>query len=115
MTPALIALGDVAVAGPDLVPPVWRATAALALVLALLVGLGWLLRRGLSNGRTRRTMSVDAALALGERRSLAIVTIEGRRLLLGLAPGHVSLVTELSPAQSFDAAVTQALTPKGAA
>jgi flagellar biogenesis protein FliO len=44
-------------------------------------------------------MSVESAVSLGERRSLVIVTVEGRRLLLGVAPNSVSLVTELG--QSF--------------
>lgn len=115
MIPFLVAVTDPSsVAGPDLVPPIWRAGASLALVLALLVGLAWLLRRSAVLGRTRKTLAVEAALALGERRSLAIVTVEGRRLLLGLAPNHVSLVTELKPPQSFDDAVTRAVTPGGA-
>ena len=39
---------------------------------------------------------VEATVQLGERRSLMVVTIEGRRLLLGLTPMQVSLVTELT-------------------
>ena len=34
-------------------------------------------------------------MPLGERRSLVIVSVEGRRLLLGLTPGQISMVTEL--------------------
>jgi len=109
VTSFLMAIADQqTLAGPDLVPPVWRAAVALVLVLALLVGLAWLLRRGAAAGRTRRRLAVEGALALGERRSLAIVTVEGRRLLLGLAPNHVSLVAELAPAPSFDDAISKA-------
>jgi flagellar protein FliO/FliZ len=104
----LLALADPVVTGPELVPPVWKTAAALALVLALLVGLGWLLRRSQALGRGRKPMSIESALSLGERRSLAIVTVEGRRLLLGLAPNHVSLVIELSQGQSFDDALSRA-------
>jgi flagellar protein FliO/FliZ len=107
----LVAMTDPVVVGPELVPPVWKATAALALVLALLVGLGWLLRRGKVLGRNKKPMTIESALSLGERRSLAIVTVEGRRLLLGLAPNHVSLVTELHAGPSFDQAVSHALAP----
>jgi flagellar biogenesis protein FliO len=39
---------------------------------------------------------------LGERRSLVIVAVEGRRLLLGLTPGQISMVTELGPARGFE-------------
>lgn len=111
MTSFLIAIADQQVAGPDLVPPVWRAAVALLLVLGLLGGLAWLLRRGAAAGRVRRRLAVEGALALGERRSLAIVTVEGRRLLLGLAPNHVSLVAELQPAPSFDDAMSKAAGP----
>jgi flagellar biosynthetic protein FliO len=110
MTVLWLALTDVSLAGPDLVPPIWRTAAALALVLAMLIGLGWLLRKSAQGRRHRRPLSIEAALALGERRSLAIVTVEGRRLLLGLAPNYVSLVTELTAAPSFDQAVATAIT-----
>jgi flagellar protein FliO/FliZ len=105
----LLAFADPVVTGPELVPPVWKAAAALAVVLAILVGLGWLLRRSQALGRGRKPMSIESALALGERRSLAIVTVEGRRLLLGLAPNHVSLITELTKGPSFDEAVSHAM------
>lgn len=74
-----------------------NAFVATLIVLALIVALAWLVRRGplarLAGGA--RTLSVETAIALGERRSLVIVTVEGRRLLLGLTPASVSLVTEL--------------------
>lgn len=85
-------------AGPDLVPSVWRTLGALAVVLALLAGLTWLLRRSQVARRTGRGMGIESAMSLGERRSIAIVTVEGRRLLLGLAPNSVSLLSELQPA-----------------
>jgi len=102
MTSLPLVLAQATVAGPELVPPFWRTAASLALVLAMLVGLAWLLRRTAQGRRTRRTLTIEAALGLGERRSLAIVTVEGRRLLLGLAPNNVSLVAELQAAPSFD-------------
>jgi flagellar protein FliO/FliZ len=100
---------DPVITGPELVPPVWKAAAALAVVLAILVALGWFLRRSQALGRNRKPMSIESALSLGERRSLAIVTVEGRRLLLGLAPNHVSLVTELTKPAAFDEAVSKAM------
>ena len=109
MNALLLAFADPVVTGPELVPPVWKAAAALSVVLAMLVGLGWLLRRSQALGRGRKPMSIESALSLGERRSLAIVTVEGRRLLLGLAPNHVSLVTELTTGASFDEAVSKAM------
>jgi flagellar biogenesis protein FliO len=38
---------------------------------------------------------VESALSLGDKRSLVVVAVEGRRMLVGVAPGSVSLVTEL--------------------
>jgi flagellar protein FliO/FliZ len=96
-------------ATPDLMPSVWRMFAGLAVVLVLLGGLAWVLRRGLRLKRGTAGLGVESALALGDRRSLVVVTVEGRRLLLGLAPNHVSLVTELGPQPSFESAVSHAL------
>ena len=101
------------VAGPDLVPPVWRTLAGLTVVLGLLVGLAWLLRRGVLLKRTSGALGIETALPLGDRRSLIIVTVEGRRLLVGLSPNQVSLVTELQappavPAPTFADAIARA-------
>jgi flagellar protein FliO/FliZ len=73
---------------------------AVVIVLGLVVALAWLLRRGslgALNGRGG-AINVETAVALGERRSLVIVSVEGRRLLLGLTPTTMQLVTELSGA-----------------
>jgi flagellar biosynthetic protein FliO len=104
----------VGAAGPELLPSVWRTMGALAVVLALLGALAWLLRRQQAIRRTGKGMGVESAIALGERRSLAIVTVEGRRLLLGLAPNAVTLVTELQPLPTFDEVITRATTGEGA-
>ncbi len=79
------------------------AVVALVLVCGLLALFMWLLRRGaLTLGGARRTnMTVEGALPLGERRSLVVVVVEGRRLLLGVTPAQVSLVTELANSASF--------------
>jgi flagellar protein FliO/FliZ len=80
-----------------------RAVGSLLAVLALLGGAVWLLRRGatrLSGWKTRTSIVVETAMSLGERRSLAIVNVEGRRVLIGLTPGAVSLIADLAPAPS---------------
>lgn len=102
----IVAVGDLAVPGPGL-----GGLVATVLVLAALVGAAWLVRRGTlgaSLGRKGRQLgfSVETAFPLGERRSLAVVTVEGRRLLLGLTPANISLITELprgDQGQSFGA------------
>jgi flagellar protein FliO/FliZ len=73
---------------------------AVVVVLGLVAGFAWLLRRG-AFGALRpgsRSVTVETAVPLGERRSLVIVAVEGRRLLLGLTPGQISMVTELGAA-----------------
>jgi flagellar biosynthetic protein FliO len=72
-----------------------RSLAATLVVIALLAAVAWALRKTADARRSRQAMSVESAVSLGERRSLVIVTVEGRRLLLGVAPNSVSLVTEL--------------------
>ena len=74
-----------------------RPLLAMAFVVALLGATVWALRTTAAKRRSRQSLAVESAVSLGERRSLVIVTVEGRRLLLGVAPGNVSLVTELSP------------------
>ena len=108
MSVFLLAQTTVSAAGPDLMPSIWRMLGALVVVLGLLGGLAWLLRKGVLTRRGVGGLGVESALALGERRSLVIVAVEGRRLLLGLSPGGVSLVTELQRPATFEQAVAQA-------
>ena len=95
-------------AGP---PPGWsdgpgllRTVLSLIVVLGLMAGCLWLVRRGGWQGGLRkgpRPVQVETAVALGDRRQLVIVAVEGRRLLLGVTPMHVTLVTELQAGPTF--------------
>jgi flagellar protein FliO/FliZ len=81
-----------------------RVIVGLVVVVVLLAGFLWLLKRGTfasgrSVGGTR--LAVEAAISLGDRRSVVIVTVEGRRLLLGASPTQVSLLTELGRPAEF--------------
>jgi flagellar protein FliO/FliZ len=107
------------VAGPDVTPlpgsDAWtalRSLFAVFVVLALVALCAWLLRRGALGSLGRRGPSavrVETAVPLGERRSLLVVAVEGRRLLLGVTPQQVTLVTELGPSsQAFAQALTRA-------
>ena len=86
----------------------WRSLLAIVVVFGLLGGLAWAARRGRLGFFTRQVsqVRVEATVPLGERRSLMVVAIEGRRLLLGLTPMQVSLVTELTTPASADATAT---------
>jgi flagellar protein FliO/FliZ len=72
-----------------------RSFLALVVVGALLAATVWGLRRMTGARRSRQLLTVESALSLGDKRSLVVVAVEGRRLLVGVAPGGVSLVTEL--------------------
>jgi flagellar biogenesis protein FliO len=80
-----------------------RAVASFGVVLAVLAVFVWALRRGtlrLSRFAPRGAVAVETAISLGERRSLAIITVEGRRMLIGLTPAAISLITDLGAAPS---------------
>lgn len=98
-------------------PGVMRTLIALVVVLGLLGGCLWLLRRGGWNGALRcgpRPVQIETALGLGDRRQLVIVSVEGRRLLLGTTPMHVALITELGAAPAFaDALDARLAAPAG--
>lgn len=100
-------LAQTVLPGVDPVPISGQALAAMAVVLGLLVIASWLLRRGMLIRRSQQPVTVETAVALGDRRSLVIVAVEGRRLLIGLTPGQISLVTELQPpfASALEASV----------
>ena len=77
-------------------------------------------RGGLQGGLRKgpRAVQVETAIGLGDRRQLVIVAVEGRRLLLGVTPMHVSLVTELTGGATFGQALdarVQATSPEGRA
>ena len=91
----LLALGQATVSGADPVPISGQALAAVVITIGVLAALAWILRRS-GVRRSSQPVSVETAVPLGERRSLLIVAVEGRRLLLGLTPGQITLVTELN-------------------
>ena len=71
---------------------------ALAVVVALIVLIAWLLRRfsgqrlSLGPGALLR---VVASVPLGDRRLVAVLRVGGRYYLLGIAPSDISLLAEL--------------------
>ena len=69
--------------------------AAIFIVIGLLAAGAWALKRSTSYGKSSKSLTVETGVSLGERRSLVIVSVEGRRLLLGLTPAQISLVAEL--------------------
>ncbi len=90
--PAAQAARPVAHAGPGLV----GAFFALLLVLGLILGLAWLLKRLPGSGfRPADGVRVVASLPLGARERAVVVEVGGRQLLLGVSAGGVTLLQEL--------------------
>lgn len=89
-----------------------RAFIGLVAVLALIGLLAWLLRRGilkLPGQSAKGSMALDASLQLGERRSVVVVQVEGRRLVLGVTATQINLLAELGAAPAaFDRALDRA-------
>src|SRR6185369_7522629 len=77
-----------------------RAIGSLVAVLGLLGLFVWALRRGslkLSRFAPKGAIAIETAMSLGERRSIAIVGVDGRRLLIGLTPTTISFLSDLTP------------------
>jgi len=72
------------------------AVLALVLVIGLIFGLAWLLRRLPGTGlRADASVRVIAGISLGGKERAVVVDINGNQLLLGVAPGAVSLLHAL--------------------
>jgi flagellar protein FliO/FliZ len=67
----------------------------LALVVALILVLGWLMRRfNGGSGLQRGPLRVLGATSVGQRERVVLVRYENTVLILGVAAGHVSLLKE---------------------
>lgn len=90
--------GPIAGSGFDLWPSLLQMLFVLAMVIALIILLGWLFRRfagnsfGLGPGGF---LQVITSVSLGERRQMAVVRAGERYFLLGLTQNEVRLITEL--------------------
>jgi len=118
MTPFLLALQqpEPLASGSSLISG--QALLSAFAVVGLLAAAAWALKRSSTLRRSQVPIVVESAVALGERRSLVVVSVEGRRLLLGLTPQHVGLVTELKPGgaefgRALDASLSVPAPPAG--
>lgn len=71
-------------------PGIGRVALSLLLVMALLFGIAWLVKRlsVLGIGHSPRIRQL-ASLSLGARERAVLIEFDGRELLLGVAPGNV--------------------------
>ena len=77
-------------------PSLFGAVFALLLVLALIVGLGWLLKRLPGSGfRPSEGLKLVTSLNVGARERLVVVEVNGQQLLLGVTGGGISTLHTL--------------------
>ncbi len=83
----------------------------LAFVLAVMLAIAWLVKRyGQVPGIGKGQVQILGGVSLGAREKAVLLSVEGRRLLVGVAPGRVqtladlgeSAVTERSFAEQLD-------------
>ena len=82
----------------------------LLVVIALILGLAWLMRK---YGRLPMSNQVDmkvlGGLSLGTREKALLVQVEGRRLLLGVSPGRVTTLHVLDASGDAEAGFNEQL------
>ncbi|PPU71545.1 MULTISPECIES: flagellar biosynthetic protein FliO [Xanthomonas] len=72
-------------------PSLFGAVFALLLVLALIVGLGWLLKRMPGSGfRNTEGLRIVTSLAVGAKERVVVVEVNGQQLLLGVTAGGIT-------------------------
>ncbi len=75
-----------------------QVTLGLLLVLAMIAGLAWAVARlGRLRPASGATVRVIAAASVGPRERVAVVEVAGQWLVLGVAPGSVSLLDKTVP------------------
>ncbi len=80
----------------DLGGSLWQLFFGLALVLALVVGSLWVLKKLVTpRGESAGLLRVVAGTAVGARERVVIVEVGSTWLVLGVAPGHVSALAEV--------------------
>ncbi len=85
------AAGKLASHAPASAPSLFGAVFALFAVLALVVGLGWLLKRLPGSGfRPPEGMKLVTSLTVGAKERVVVVEINGQQLLLGVTAGGIS-------------------------
>lgn len=69
----------------------------LGIVLALVLGMGWVMKRMAGHGLAGGTaLRVVAAAAVGQRERVVVVEIGGTWLVVGVAPGSVSALHSMA-------------------
>jgi flagellar protein FliO/FliZ len=82
----------------------------LLLVLALMLGLAWLVRRYVQvPGIGKGLVQIQGGVSLGAREKAVLLSVEGKRLLVGIAPGRVQTLLVLDDEQNQRTAFAEQL------
>jgi len=94
------------VAAPDVAPTTrddssYGSRSLLVVALLLAAGGAWVLLRrragpGFLAGRSAHKLQIEETRSLGNRQYLVVAVYEGQKLLLGVTPGQIQLLTPLS-------------------
>ncbi|AKK67867.1 MULTISPECIES: flagellar biosynthetic protein FliO [Xanthomonas translucens group] len=85
-------VGSAAPSPPSLIGAVF----ALLLVLGLILGMAWVLKRLPGSGfRPAEGLRVVASLAVGAKERVVVIDVNGEQLLLGVSPGGVRTLHHL--------------------
>ncbi|MCX6640538.1 MAG: flagellar biosynthetic protein FliO [bacterium] len=88
---------------PDMAGSSLKAFGALLLVLALILLIAWAAKRYLHflprSGGKEEQIRLLSTRALGPKRAVHLLEVDGRKLLIGSAEGSVNLIKDLSPQQ----------------
>ena len=79
----------------------YGATSLLVVAMLLAAGGAWLLWRrragpGFLAGRAAHKLQIEETRSLGNRQYLVVAVYEGQKILLGVTPGQIQLLTPLS-------------------
>ncbi|MEW6164212.1 MAG: flagellar biosynthetic protein FliO [Pseudomonadota bacterium] len=106
---AEVSAGATAGAAPDLGSSALQMVLGLIVVLALLLGALWLLKRiSQPQGAAAGLLRVVAGIAVGSRERVVILELGNSWLVLGVAPGHVSTLAEIPRQEVPTSAVSTA-------
>lgn len=83
---------------------------ALVAVVALMLGLAWLVRRYVQlPGMGRGQIQMLGGISLGSREKALLLSVEGRRVLVGVAPGRVQTLLVLDSSAETDLSFSEQL------
>ena len=106
MSPAALAADAVSLnTGPSVGGAIFRMIGSLAIVIALFFGAAWLYRNGArfkKPGSNPRKLNVLEARSLGARQAIYVVAYEQQRLMIGVMPQGLTLLTHLPDGQQSE-------------